>query len=123
MIRRPGRRDRGDDLPLLHRPRRRGARLLDALAAYVLAQLVMSCLVWRMFESEVDRRDGLAAVVVFVPVLLAVLRYVLSGRRISAGPLFVGGRVCTNCGYDLRATPERCPECGRVVPGAHGPDA
>ncbi len=46
--------------------------------------------------------------VVFIGALPALVR---TARRFTRAGRFLPGH-CVACGYDLRATPERCPECG-----------
>jgi hypothetical protein len=49
---------------------------------------------------------SLATAFVFLPAIVLIRWY-----RCHRQP-----GLCTRCGYDLRATPERCPECGTAVP-------
>jgi hypothetical protein len=46
-----------------------------------------------------------------IPPLLAFRRLVQSGRRANA----LKANRCPICGYDLRATSDRCPECGTIT--------
>jgi hypothetical protein len=73
------------------------------------------------FRLWTGRDYGRFYVNVFIPMWFASLALsILPAVRLSARlrQSSVDEGLCQNCGYDLRATPERCPECG--TPAAEG---
>ena len=53
-------------------------------------------------------RHAIACPTLAVLPVLALLRWRRDRRRFAHG-------LCQRCGYDLRATPDRCPECGTAA--------
>lgn len=65
------------------------------------------------------RRVGYPSILSVPYPVVVLLLLVVPAIRISARHLVASNRrragKCEDCGYDLQATPERCPECGCIA--------
>ncbi|MDB5289968.1 MAG: hypothetical protein JWL69_1209 [Phycisphaerales bacterium] len=69
--------------------------------------------IWRVPLWPFILATGTLPVTWLAPIARATARVVLA--RVSNSMRRRQPGRCVTCGYDLRATPERCPECGTVV--------
>lgn len=84
-------------------PDRSAARINSGQADFSLPRI-------RWFPDRVYVAHWLISLLTLPLPVIALLRWVGRSRRYSEG-------FCVACGYDLRASVDRCPECGAVVAG------
>lgn len=66
--------------------------------------------------SVIEVRIGFVCVPIWVPVVLAAMPAIIHrAQRAIAWRRRCRDGLCPACGYDLRGTPDRCPECGRTA--------
>ncbi len=88
----------------------------SVLARLILVFMLAFILCWTPLIPKIDRSAWPVVNWAVASALLVIgyltIRLDLAFQR-SMRPSKPG--TCNHCGYDLRATPDRCPECGTAV--------
>jgi uncharacterized membrane protein len=84
------------------------------LAASVIFVIALIWITWGI-ERGAGVSEGTAASILFAVFFIAVLLlYITQLCRLSLRRRRWRNGRCPTCGYDIRATPDQCPECGEV---------
>lgn len=112
--------DRSVTLPSGQRVEAHAEYSIATLHGQILVWWIDPTVVWTLDKSAVGWDPTIVLMVqrplwnlLFISAVTAILPALLL-RRILRRRRWNGPNCCTYCGYDLRASPMRCPECGEL---------